>query len=384
MNRITRWSIRGGMALVPVAFLLLASSAFALRTSQSGPADGRAMASTRAKARNLYAVIPLVSDGFEPAPAVDRNLVNPWGLAVGPVGPLWVSDNGTDKSTLYSGDGVAQSLVVSLPAGAAPTGVTFNGGGSFVVSDGTNSGPAVFIFAGEDGRIFGWNPAVPPPPPATNAVLAHDNSASGAIYKGVTVATTGAGDRLYATDFHNRRVDVLDGSFQPVGLPAGAFVDPHVPGDFAPFGIRNIQGRIFVTYAAQDADGEDDVAGQGLGFVSVFDTDGVFLARIATRGLLNSPWGLALAPASFGRFGGDLLVGNFGDGKIVAYRISDDMRKAEPEGVLRGADGRPIVVEGLWAISFGNNSLAGPSDTLFFTAGPGDESHGLFGRIEPR
>jgi len=374
-------------ALAPAASMLLASSAFAFLsgpTTERGTPSPRAREREREGARNEYTVTALVSDGFESVPTDDRNLVNAWGLAAGPAGPWWVSDNGTDKSTLYSGEGVPQSLVVSLPAGAAPTGVAFNGGGSFVVRDGTSSGPAVFIFASEDGRIFGWNPAVPPPPPATNAVLARDNSAAGAIYKGVTIATTGSGDRLYATDFHNRRVDVLDGSFQPVNVRAGAFVDPHVPGDFAPFGIRNIEGRIFVTFAKQDAGREDDVAGQGLGFVSVFDTDGAFLARIATRGLLNSPWGLALAPARFGRFGGDLLVGNFGDGEILAYRISDDMRRAEPEGVLRGADAQPIVVDGLWAISFGNDSLAGPSGTLFFTAGPGDENHGLFGRIEPR
>jgi uncharacterized protein (TIGR03118 family) len=384
MNRNSRWSVRGGMVVASVASVLVASSAFAVRPSPPRPINGRAAMGPHARVRNEYTVIPLVSDGFEPVPAVDRNLVNAWGLASGPGGPWWVSDNGTDRSTLYTGEGAVQSLVVSLPAGAAPTGVAFNGGTSFVVSDGTNSGPAVFLFAGEDGRIFGWNPGVPPPAPSTSAFPAYDSSTSGAIYKGLTLATTGTGNRLYATDFHNRRVDVLDGTFQPVDLPAGAFVDPRVPDGFAPFGIRNIAGRIFVTYAKQDEDGEDDVAGQGLGFVDVFGTDGTFLARIATRGLLNSPWGLALAPPSFGRFGGDLLVGNFGDGKIVAYRVSDDMRKAEPEGVLHETNGHPITIEGLWSISFGNDGPAGPSDTLFFTAGPGDEDHGLFGRIEVR
>jgi uncharacterized protein (TIGR03118 family) len=237
---------------------------------------------------------------------------------------------------------------------------------------------------GKDGEIFGWGPAVSPPGPTSSVLLAVDRSPSGAMYKGAALAVTGAGDRLYVTDFHNRRVDVLDESFNAVFLAEGAFVDPDVPEDFAPFGIRNIQGRIVVTFAKQDVAGEDDVTGQGLGFVSVFDTDGVFLARLATRGLLNAPWGLAFAPEGFGRFGGDLLVGNFGDGKIVAYRLYDDMRKAEPEGVLRGSDRRPIMVDGLWSIQFGNGAAAAPLDVLFFTAGPGGEEHGLFGRIEAR
>jgi uncharacterized protein (TIGR03118 family) len=164
----------------------------------------------------------------------------------------------------------------------------------------------------------------------------------------------------------------------------GAFVDDDLPDDFGPFGIQNIQGRIFVTYAKRDADGEDEVAGQGLGFVSVFDGNGAFLARIATRGLLNAPWGLALAPQEFGRFGGDLLVGNFGDGTIAAYRLSDDLRRAIPDGMLIGMDHRRIVIDGLWALGFGNNLGAGSSGTLFFTAGPGEEQHGLLGKIETR
>jgi uncharacterized protein (TIGR03118 family) len=177
---------------------------------------------------------------------------------------------------------------------------------------------------------------------------------------------------------------VLDGSVHPADLPGGAFVDSQIPSGFAPFGIQNVQGRIVVTYAKQDEEGEDDVAGQGLGFVDVFDTDGGFLARLATRGPLNAPWGLAMAPESFGRFGGDLLVGNFGDGKIHAFRVSDDLRRATLDGELTGTNHRPISIEGLWGLGFGNNSVAGSSDTLFFTAGPGDEEHGLFGKIEAR
>lgn len=333
---------------------------------------------------NQYAVTPLVSDGFLPAAHLDTSLVNSWGLARGPAGPWWISDNGTDRSTLYASDGTANALIVSLPSGAAPTGIVFNGTTSFVVTDGTNSGVAAFLFAGEDGRAYGWNPAVPPPPPSHSAFLVHDGSLDGAIYKGIAIATTGSGDRLYLTDFHNGKVDVLDGSFHPADLPEGAFTDPQIPSGFAPFGILNVQGRIVITYAKQDEEGEDDVAGPGLGFVDVFDTDGAFLARLVNRGPLNAPWGLAMAPDGFGRFGGDLLVGNFGDGKIHAFRVSDDLRRASLDGELIGTNHRPISIERLWGLGFGNNSVAGPSDTLFFTSGPGDEEHGLFGKIEAR
>ena len=345
---------------------------------------GASALSSVTRGRNQYTVTPLVSDGFVDAAHIDHALVNAWGLARGPAGPWWVSDNGSDTATLYAGDGTPNPLVVSIPPGAAPTGVAFNGGESFVVSDGTNSGPALFLFAGEDGRVYGWNPAVPPPPPSHTAFLVHDAFLDGAIYKGIALAETIDGGRLYLTDFHNRRVEALDGGFMPVDLPEGAFVDPHIPDDFAPFGIANIQGRIVVTYARIDSEGEDDVAGQGLGFVSVFDTGGAFLARLATRGLLNSPWGLAIAPQSFGRFGGDLLVGNFGSGQILAYRVSGDLRRASLDGVLVGTNHRPIEIDGLWGLGFGNNSGAGSSDTLFFTSGPDDEQHGLFGTIDAR
>lgn len=384
MNRIVRSTPRALAAGALGAALLLALSAVSPSEASPSRAAGSDFRYLKAKTQNQYAIIPLDSDGFVDAPLGDENLVNSWGLALSGTGLFWVANNGSDRATIYTGDGIAQPLVVALPTGAAPTGVVFYSGLNFILTDGANSGPARFLFAGESGGIFGWGPAVSPPGPLGNAFLAVDSSATGAIYKGVALAVTGAGDRLYATDFHNRRVDVLDGSFEPVDLGEGAFVDPDLPGGFAPFGIRNIQGRIFVTFAQQDVDGEDDVAGRGLGFVSVFDTDGVFLARIGTRGALNSPWGLALAPAGFGRFGGDLLVGNFGDGRILAYRISDDLIGAQPDGALRGADRRPIVIDGLWAINFGNGAAAAPLDSLFFTAGPGDEEHGLFGRIESR
>jgi len=352
---------------VAVALTLLTSLAVAAGATGASAAE------------NAYTVTPLVSDQPGQAPLVDPALVNAWGLVSSSTSPWWVADNGTDMSTLYTGAGAKVNLEVSVPG--APTGIVFNGGTNFVVTDGQgNSGPGAFLFSTESGTILGWNPGVPPPPPSHQAQVAF-TSPDGAIYKGLAIASTSAGDRLYATDFHNARVDVFDGTFTPVVTP-GAFVDPRIPAGFAPFGIQNIGGTIYVTYAKQDADAEDDVAGEGFGYVDAFDTSGAFLGRVASRGRLNAPWGLALAPASFGRWGGDLLVGNFGDGKINAYQhMANGTFKRR--GTLKGNDGKEISIDGLWAIQFGNGANAGPTGTLFFTAGPDDESHGLFGSIVP-
>jgi len=319
---------------------------------------------------NVYAVRNLVSDGSIPAVRIDPNLVNAWGLAASPSSPWWVADNETAVSTLYDANGNRLSLVVHVPG--APTGMVFNGGAGFVVTNGTSSAPARFIFASEDGTVSGWNPAVAP----TQAVVAFQ-STEGASYKGLALAHTGAGDFLYAADFHNSRVDVLDSTFHAVTI-AGAFVDPQVPSGFAPFGIQTIGDTILVAYAKQDADAEDEVAGEGFGYVSAFRTDGTFVTRVASRGALNAPWGMALAPTDFGRFGGDLLIGNFGDGRINAY----DATTFEPRGHLKGIDGKAVVIDGLWGIAFGNGGIAGPRNVLFFAAGPDDETHGLFGKIE--
>jgi uncharacterized protein (TIGR03118 family) len=324
---------------------------------------------------NAYSVHALVSDVSGAAPTTDPNLVNAWGLTASSSSPWWVADNGTDKSTLYNGNtGAIVPLVVQVDGG--PTGIVFNGSSGFVVQSGAASGPARFIFASEDGKIRGWNPAVPP---ATVAHVGADRSGVGANYKGLAIAQTASGPLLYAADFHNARVDVFDGSWHVVGGP-GAFIDPDLPAGYAPFGIQTIGGRVFVSYAKQDDEAADEVAGQGLGFVDVYDTAGNLLERVAQRGQLNAPWGLALAPESFGRFGGDLLVGNFGDGQINAYEELPNGR-FEHRGELRGADGRPLAIDGLWALEFGNGAAAGPTDTLFFTAGPDEETHGLFGSI---
>ena len=323
-------------------------------------------AATPAAQKNAYVQHNLVSDGFLPADHTDSHLVNAWGLTSLPGSPWWVADNGTDVSTLYTADGTPRPLVVSVPN--APTGAVSNTGPSFVVG----SGPALFLFATEEGKLLGWNMSL-----GTTAQVAVDKSGEDAVFKGLAIA----GDRLYATDFHNGKVDVFDGSFGDVNTP-GAFVDPSIPAGYAPFGIQNVGGDIFVTYAKQDADRHDDVAGQGLGFVDEFDASGALLGRVATHGQLNSPWGLALAPASFGRFGGDLLVGNFGDGQITAFE-RQPTGKFEPRGQLRTGSGSVLTIDGLWALQFGKGALAnnGPTDTLFFTAGPAGESHGLFGTI---
>ena len=326
-----------------------------------------------------YTVTNLVSDGTIPAAHTDANLVNAWGLTATASSPWWVANNATGTSTLYNGDGVAQfgttPLVVSVPN--APTGAVANTTSDFVVSSGGASGRAVFIFATEDGTIRGWNPGVPPPTLSTQTEVAVDNSTAGSVYKGLAIGSVGSSNFLYATDFVNGHIDVFDKTFHAVDMP---FVDPGLPAGYGPFGIQNIGGHLFVTYAKQSG-GNDEVAGQSLGFVDEFETDGTFITRVATRGQLNAPWGLAMAPSNFGRFSGDLLVGNFGDGTINAYAPQTDGTFAH-RGQLRTADRKPVTIDGLWGLGFGNGSGSGATNALYFTAGPDDESHGLFGRIQ--
>ncbi|MEO6968328.1 MAG: TIGR03118 family protein [Rhodanobacteraceae bacterium] len=326
----------------------------------------------------LYQQHNLVSDGALPADHVDPNLVNAWGIVFNPFGAVWVADNGTGVSTLYDGAGNIVPLVVQIPSpdsdsGGTPTGIVNNGSSSFVVSEGAQSGPSRFIFDTEDGVIAGWAPNVD----LNHAIKVIDNSGNGAVYKGLALSAGGNGALLYATDFHNNKVDVFDGNFQPVALQGGAFRDSHIPAGFVPFGIQAIGGDLYVTYAMQDADKHDDVHGPGLGYVDVYDPNGNLLRRLASRGPLNAPWAVALAPAGFGRFSNLLLIGNFGDGHINAY----DTVFGIPLGNLRGADRKPIQIDGLWGLAFGNGYLNQPVNTLYFTAGPQDESHGLYGSI---
>jgi uncharacterized protein (TIGR03118 family) len=323
---------------------------------------------------NAYTVNPLVSDEPGVAPATDPNLVNAWGLVAGPATPWWIVDNETDKSTLYNAStNTIPSLVVSVPGG--PTGIVFHDAtadpANFVLPTG---GAAHFIFASEDGVLRGWNGGTAGQVPAQDSV-------ADANYKGLAIGQTSSGPRLFAADFHNGQVNVFDGSWSLV--PNAGFDDPSLPEGYAPFGIQTIGSRVFVAYAKQDEEEEDEEqAGQGLGFVDAFDLSGALLGRVAQHGQLNAPWGLALAPDSFGRFGGDLLVGNFGDGQINAYREHGNGH-FEHAGELRAGNGSPLAIDGLWALQFGNNGAAGSSDTLFFTAGPEEETHGLFGSVTP-
>ncbi|MGD9636357.1 MAG: TIGR03118 family protein [Pirellulales bacterium] len=328
-----------------------------------------------------YVFHNLVSDQSGAADHADPDLVNAWGVAFNPNGFVWVADNHSGKSTLYDGLGNKQSLVVNIPGpagstgGGAPTGIVFNDGNDFFVGAGTN--PAAFIFAGEDGVISAWNPNEPLPAPSTQAIRKIDNSASNAIYKGLARANNGGQDFLYATDFHNGRIDAFNNAFGPASL-SGNFTDPDLPAGFAPFGIQAIDGELYVTYAKQDDEAEDDVAGPGLGFVNVFDLNGVLQERLISQGALNAPWGLAKAPADFGEFSGALLVGNFGDGRINAYDESTGMLL----GSLSNAAHTPLSIEGLWGLQFGNGLNNQPTNTLFFAAGPGGEEHGAYGRID--
>jgi uncharacterized protein (TIGR03118 family) len=319
-----------------------------------------------------YNVYPLISDSSAvAAPMTDSSLVNGWGLSASTTSPWWTSNNKTNTSTLYTGVGSKNALTVTVPGG--PTGTVANSNtAAFVVSQGSASSSARFLFDTQAGTILGWSPTVN----GTAAVVAVDNSAKSAVYDGLALLN----DRLYAADFHNARIDSFDASFKPLAL---AFSDPKLPKGWAPFNVQALNGNLFVTYAQQDKSRKVSVAGGGLGYVDEFSPDGVLVARVASKGNprapLNAPWGLALAPANFGAYSGDLLVGNFGNGRISAYQQRGD--KWVYKGQLRTANGAPITIDGLWAIGFGNGASAGPTNDLYFLAGPTGQSHGLFGFI---
>ena len=325
----------------------------------------------------------LVSDGSVPAVTVDPNLVNPWGISFNDdEGPFWVSDNGTGVTTIYDGAGNIQTvaghtaITIATPPGhsdpAKPTGQVYNEGEhGFQISHGGHTASSVFLFATEDGTISGWNPTVD----SGSSVLAVDRSDKGSIYKGLAIGEKQNGDQLlFAADFHRGKVDVFNENFHHVR----SFTDPNIPDGYAPFNVQELKGHLYVTYAKQDADGEDDVRGHGNGFVDEFDLKGHLIDRVASHGPLNSPWGLAIAPEGFGKFSGQLLVGNFGNGKIDVF----DRHTDEFLGHLKDKSGDPIKIEGLWAIVDGNTGPNADPNKLYFTAGPDDEQHGLFGSIE--
>jgi uncharacterized protein (TIGR03118 family) len=304
----------------------------------------------------------LASDQMGVAQFTDTNLVNPWGIAASASSPFWLGVNGSGVSLLYNGAGVQQGLIVTIPGEGSVTGVAFsNVAGNF-------NGDA-FLFASEDGAVSGWRGALGTA--AETLVLPSDNNS----YKGLTDASVGGNQYAYLANFKTGNVDVLKGSAGAPNL-AGSFVDPNLPSGYAPFNVLVLGGSIYVTYAVVGPTG-DDVAGAGNGIVDKYNLNGTFVGRLVTGGLLNSPWGMAIAPSGFGDLGGDLLVGNFGDGRIHAYNPNTG---AFVE-TLTDTKGNPLAIDGLWALQFGNGGGAGPTSTLFFTAGPDEESHGLFGAL---
>ncbi len=310
-----------------------------------------------------FNVTLLASDQPGVAATTDPGLLNAWGLAASPASPFWISANGSGTSVLYNGAGAKVALVVTIPGAGTPTGIVFSGvGGSF------NSDS--FLFSSEDGTISGWRGAL-----GTTAETLVAGSAAN-VYKGLTLGTVGGSTYAYAANFRTGAIDVIKGNAADPGL-SGSFVDGSLPAGYAPFNIQNLGGVLYVTYAVQDSAKRDDVPGAGNGIVDKFDLNGNFLGRVVTGGALDSPWGLALSPAGFGDVAGDLLVGNFGDGTIHAY----DPSTGTLIETLQDAGGNPIMIDGLWALRFGNGSGSASVTNLYFTAGPNHEADGLFGDL---
>jgi uncharacterized protein (TIGR03118 family) len=342
---------------------------------------------------------PLVSNIPGLAPNTDPKLINPWGFIETPAGQFRVAANGSGRGILFDaqGDKSGADIKIPTPAGSpanttsAPNGVVSNTTSDFVITINGKSAPATLLFSTEDGTIAGWNPSLSP----TRAVIAADQSGNGAVYKLLAMGSAGGANYLYATNFHNGTVDVFDKDFALHTFFAGQFTDPNPVAGFAPFGVKDVDGTLFVTYAKQDDAKHDDVAGPGNGFIDEFTTDGHFITRFAsgtaaggTLTALNSPIGATLAPASFGDFGGDLLIGNFGDSHVSAF----DPKTGQFIDQLRDTHGQPLVLtagitgaggntKGLWGIGFGNGQGGAGTQTLFFADGPNDESDGVFGAV---
>jgi uncharacterized protein (TIGR03118 family) len=330
--------------------------------------------SAKAAEQGAFHQTNLVSDQPGVALIQDPKLMNAWGITMSATSPFWVANNGSGTSTLYLGDvnGVAfakNPLEVTIPGGL-PTGTVFNGSSDFVVHSGAISAPARFLFATQTGAIVGWSGA-------TNAQI---GGSAGAVYTGLAIGqvttATGTANYLYAADFEHKRIDVYDKTFQLVTLD-GSFTDPNIPNSYSLFNIQNIGGKLYVAYAQQSHDEPDEETDHGSGFVDVFDTSGHLLQRLIEGNHLKSPWGLAHAPADFGPFGNALIVGNFGDGQLHAY----DFVSGKYKGEFKDENGKPIVIDGLWGITFGNGGSGGDRNALYFAAGPDDETHGLFGSL---
>ena len=368
-----------------VGGLMLAATAVALINFSARPAHSQ-MAMT---SLSTYVRTNMVSDNTSvvPAPIEDPRLVNSWGMAFGPTGEFWINDNGSGLSTLYSYDPTTglvdiipePSVVVPPPSNepgvtAAPTGIVFNNNNAF--SSNPQFDGDLFIFDTEDGTLSGWQPSF-----GNNAALRVDNpqAPNGAVYKGLALGSNNGKMELFATNFRNGTVDVFDVNYNKVTLPKNAFVDQKIPAGYAPFGIANINSTLYVSYALQDGFKHDDVKGPGHGFIDQYMTSGKLIRRFASRGRLDSPWGMVMAPnVGFGIASAHILVGNFGDGGISIF----DPATGIWQGFISDSSGDSISPDGLWSLAFGNGAEAGPTTTLFFTSGPNAEADGLFGKIE--
>jgi uncharacterized protein (TIGR03118 family) len=339
-----------------------------------------------ARATKFYEQTNLVSDDATVIDALneDPNLINPWGLAATSTGPFWVANNGSGVATAYDGDGVDQGILVTIPAPAfdtnpaTPTGLVANESQNFTVSLNGTAGAANFLFASEDGTISGWSDSVDP----DNAIKVVDNSFRFAVYKGLAMATTPNGfAQLYATNFRTGAIDVFASNFNAVTTRPGAFTDPSLPRGYAPFGITNFNGNLLVSYAKQDSTKSNNVAGKGAGVVDLYSPTGTLIQRVASHGKLNSPWGMTVAPSDFGKFSNDLLIGNFGDGRINAFKRQGG--RFVFVGQLASDKNTPVIIDGLWSLQFGNGSGSGNTNSLYFTSGPNGEQDGLFGKLDP-
>jgi uncharacterized protein (TIGR03118 family) len=364
---------------VVILSIMMCAASATLTACDGGDSNNSNSGSNTPPTTGQFRATVLTSDGSVTAANIDPNLQNAWGLAESKTSTIWNSDNGTKKSSLHDGNGVTQSLVVDIPpniagAAAGPTGMVNNPSTTdFVITASGKSAPAVFMWATDAGTIAGWSPNVLP----TTAVNMHDDSANGAVYKGLTVSSNNGANFLYAADFHNKTVNVFDTTFTKVTL-AGSFTDPNLPAGFSPFGIQAIGTSIFVAYAELGPDGKTQVKGAGLGLVDQFDTAGNFVKRLVSNGgVLNAPWGMVMAPANFGAASNQLLIGNFGDGALNMFNPTTGAL----EGPLLQTNGQPFVQSGLWGLLFGNDTNNQPSNTLFYSAGP-TPTTGVFGRID--
>jgi uncharacterized protein (TIGR03118 family) len=389
LNRATRKAV--------ASFPLGVVGALTLAACGGGGGGGGSAASSSASqpVSSGFADTVLVSDKVgvvATTTTIDANLSNPWGLAIAPGLPFWVADNNSNLSTLYSGTGAIETdsvtgnneVGIAIPASAAavpanPTGQVYNGGGGFLIATSAGQESALFIFDGEGGTIAAWANGS-----GATAVTAYDdgvaNGANHAVYKGLALGSVNGATFLYATDLHNNKVDVFDTNFTKPAAMQGKFVDPTIPAGFVPFGIAALNGQLYLSYAMQDAAKHDETTGAGLGYVDVFDFSGNFVSRFASGGALNAPWGMAIAPTGFGSLAGDLLIGNFGDGKINIF-APNGTAVATSMGPLTVTNGGTITIPGLWSLVFGNGDSDKPLTTLFYTAGFADQTDGVFGSI---